>query len=118
MTNRHALDALRNILLCEPAVSRAVVVSGTSSQQEAIVAPSGAPAVTAMADLGVDATVADRVLNHVGAGTMGTVKRVYQRSELLDQRRDALERWSVYAINAAVPGASLNAGGQQRPSSN
>jgi integrase len=63
-------------------------------------------AVTAMADLGVDATVADRVLNHVGAGTMGTVKRVYQRSELLDQRKDALERWSAYVVKAALPGAS------------
>ena len=63
-------------------------------------------AVTAMADLGVDATVADRVLNHVGAGTMGTVKRVYQRSELLDQRRDALEKWSAYVIKAAFPPAA------------
>ena len=62
-------------------------------------------AVTAMADLGVDATVADRVLNHVGAGTMGTVKRVYQRSELLDRRRDALEKWSAYVIKAAFPPA-------------
>jgi integrase len=61
-------------------------------------------AVTAMADLGVDATVADRILNHVGAGTMGTVKRVYQRSELLDQRKDALERWSEYLVQACPAG--------------
>jgi integrase len=50
--------------------------------------------VSAMVDLGVDATTADRCLNHTGAATMSTVQRVYQRSDLLDQRRDALEKWA------------------------
>ena len=49
--------------------------------------------VTAMADLGIDATTADRCLNHTGAATMSTVQRVYQRSDLLDQRRHAMEAW-------------------------
>ena len=67
-------------------------------------------AVTAMADLGVDATVADRVLNDVGAGTMGTVKRVYERSELLDHRRARSREWSEYVIKAAIAPARARQG--------
>ena len=52
--------------------------------------------VTHAADMGVDPTVADRVLNHVAAGFMGTVQRVYQRSELLKQRRHALDAWAAH----------------------
>jgi integrase len=51
--------------------------------------------VTAMVDLGIDATTADRCLNHTGAATMSTVQRVYQRSDLLDQRRHAMEAWAL-----------------------
>ncbi|WP_368073704.1 tyrosine-type recombinase/integrase [Sulfitobacter sp. JL08] len=45
-------------------------------------------------DRGVDAVVADRCLNHAAAGTQSTVMRIYQRSEMLDQRRAALDIWS------------------------
>ena len=51
--------------------------------------------VTAMVDMGIDATTADRCLNHTGAATMSTVQRVYQRSDLLDQRRHAMEAWAL-----------------------
>ena len=44
--------------------------------------------------LRVDPAVADRCLNHVGAGTTSTVARIYARSEMYDQRRDALNRWA------------------------
>jgi integrase len=49
-------------------------------------------------DMGIDATVADRVLNHVAAGSLSTVQRVYQRSEMLNQRRDALEAWGQHVM--------------------
>lgn len=51
--------------------------------------------VSHMADMGVDALVADRILNHVASSTMGVVQRTYQRSNMLAQRREALERWAV-----------------------
>ena len=51
--------------------------------------------VTAMVDMGIDATTADRCLNHTGAATMSTVQRGYQRSDLLDQRRHAMEAWAL-----------------------
>jgi integrase len=49
--------------------------------------------VSAMVDLGIDATTADRCLNHTGASTMSTVQRIYQRSDLLDARRRAMDAW-------------------------
>lgn len=52
--------------------------------------------VSAMVDFGIDATTADRCLNHTGAATMSTVQRVYQRSDLLDQRRAAMEKWAKH----------------------
>ena len=51
--------------------------------------------VSHMADMGVDPLVADRILNHVASSTMGVVQRTYQRSNMLPQRRDALERWAI-----------------------
>jgi integrase len=59
---------------------------------------------TCAADMGINATVADRVLNHVAAGSMSTVLRVYQRSEMLDQRRHALDTWAAYILSAAGEG--------------
>jgi integrase len=44
--------------------------------------------------LHIDPAVADRCLNHVGAGTTSTVSRIYSRNELFDQRRDALAKWA------------------------
>lgn len=52
--------------------------------------------VSTMVDFGIDAITADRCLNHTGAATMSTVQRVYQRSDLLDQRRNAVEQWGQY----------------------
>ncbi len=49
---------------------------------------------TIAADNGVDPHVADRCLNHTGAGTTSTVARVYQRSEFLEQRREAMNIWN------------------------
>ena len=37
--------------------------------------------------------VADRILNHVASSTLGTVQRVYQRSQMLNERRTALVLW-------------------------
>ena len=61
--------------------------------------------VSAMVDLGIDATTADRCLNHTGAATMSTVQRVYQRSDLLDQRRHALQRWA-HELAGVIDGES------------
>ena len=52
--------------------------------------------VSEMADLGIDPTIADRCLNHTAAATMSTVQRVYQRSDLLDQRRSTLNVWAQH----------------------
>lgn len=50
---------------------------------------------TAACDLlDVDPAVADRCLNHVGASTTSTVARVYGRSELFAQRKEAVTRWA------------------------
>lgn len=57
------------------------------------------------ADNGIDPAVADRVLNHVGAGTLGTVQRVYQRSALLEPRRHALDAWGQHLASRATKGA-------------
>ena len=57
--------------------------------------------VSHAADMGIDAIVADRVLNHSAAATMSVVQRVYQRSEMLDQRRHALEAWGARVLEIA-----------------
>lgn len=49
--------------------------------------------VSHMADNGVDALVADRILNHVASSTLGTVQRTYQKSQMLPQRQAALDKW-------------------------
>ena len=66
--------------------------------------------VSAMVDIGIDATTADRCLNHTGAATMSTVQRVYQRSDLLDPRRRAMDAWGrrvEQILNGASPGANV-----------
>jgi integrase len=57
--------------------------------------------VSRCVDFGLDATVVDRVLNHVASSTMSTVARVYQQSEMIEQRRHALEAWSDWVIKSA-----------------
>jgi integrase len=44
-------------------------------------------------ELGVDAAVADRILNHVASATTSKIMRVYNKSELFEQRRTALRAW-------------------------
>lgn len=57
-------------------------------------------ATIASDELGIDRAVADRCLNHVGASTTSTISRVYARSELFDQRREALRAWSDAVLTA------------------
>lgn len=44
--------------------------------------------------LGVDAHVADRILNHVATATTSKVMRIYNRAELFEPRRSALVTWA------------------------
>jgi integrase len=44
--------------------------------------------------LNVDAMVADRILNHVASATTSKIMRVYNKSELFDQRKAALCVWA------------------------
>jgi integrase len=46
-------------------------------------------------ELGVDAAVADRILNHVASATTSKIMRVYNKSELFEQRRQALLAWEA-----------------------
>lgn len=59
-------------------------------------------ATVAVDVLHLDAVVVDRCLNHVAAGTSSVVARVYQRSEMLDQRRIALTSWARLVIGSAL----------------
>jgi integrase len=52
-------------------------------------------ATTGMAGLEVREEVADKVLNHVG-GKISGVKRIYNRFQYLNERREALEKWASY----------------------
>src|SRR4030095_16361080 len=51
--------------------------------------------VSGMAALGVAPHVADKILNHQ-SGTISGVAAVYQRHELLAERKDALNRWGTH----------------------
>jgi integrase len=51
--------------------------------------------VTDMAELGVRPDVIEMVVNHI-SGHRGGVAGIYNRSELLTERRAALERWSAH----------------------
>ena len=44
-------------------------------------------------ELGIDAAIADRILNHVASATTSKIMRVYNKSELFEQRRRALFAW-------------------------
>lgn len=52
-------------------------------------------AATVMADIGASRDVVEKILNHT-SGTRGGVAGIYNRSELLDERRIALEMWAKY----------------------
>ena len=51
--------------------------------------------VTGLAELRVPVDVIEKTVNHL-SGTRGGVAGVYNRSELLDERRAALERWAAH----------------------
>ncbi|WP_166037888.1 integrase family protein [Sphingosinicella sp. YJ22] len=58
--------------------------------------------------LGVDAAVADRILNHVATATTSKIMRVYNRSELFEQRRNALSAWESLLRTKVVGGMPDN----------
>jgi integrase len=52
-------------------------------------------AVTGMAELGIRPDVIELTVNHV-SGSRGGIAGVYNRSELMDERKAALERWASH----------------------
>lgn len=52
-------------------------------------------AATLMAEFGVPRDVVEKILNHT-SGTRGGVAGTYNRSELLEERRVALDLWAIY----------------------
>jgi integrase len=52
-------------------------------------------AVTGMGELGIRTDVIELVVNHV-SGSRGAIAGVYNRSQLLEERREALERWAKH----------------------
>lgn len=71
-------------------------------------------ATIACEDLAVDAAVADRILNHVASSTTSKIMRTYNKSELFDARRQALNAWADY-LSANV--ARLGAVSEELPAS-
>jgi integrase len=63
-------------------------------------------AVTGMAELGIRPDVIELAVNHV-SGHRGGIAGVYNRSELLSERRAALERWAAH-VQALVTGRVAN----------
>jgi integrase len=59
-------------------------------------------AVTEMGELGIRPDVIELVVNHISGHRAG-IAGVYNRSELLTERRDALERWAVH-VDGLVSG--------------
>ena len=62
--------------------------------------------VTHLAELGIRPDVIELTVNHAG-GSRGGIAGVYNRSELLDERRAALERWAAH-VDRLVGGAAAN----------
>jgi integrase len=58
--------------------------------------------VTGMAELGIQPHVIKKILNHV-SGHQAGVAGTYNRSELMDERRAALERWSQHVAGILLP---------------
>ena len=59
-------------------------------------------AVTCMAELGIRPDVIELVVNHV-SGSRSGIAGVYNKSELLEERREALERWSRHLQSIVLP---------------
>lgn len=62
-------------------------------------------AVTGMAELGVRPDVIELCVNHV-SGSRGGIAGVYNQSELLPERKAALERWSAHVAGLVSGGMS------------
>jgi len=62
-------------------------------------------AATAMSEMGFSVQVVERVLNHRGMSRSGIVG-IYQRSELLPERKAAIEAWAA-KVEALVSGTAL-----------
>lgn len=60
-------------------------------------------AVTGMAELGIRPDVIEVVVNHV-SGTRAGVAGTYNRSTLLPERREALERWEAHVLKVVEAG--------------
>ena len=58
--------------------------------------------VSGMVELGVGVDVVELVVNHV-SGTRGGVAGVYNKSELMPERREALERWARHVACLVSP---------------
>jgi integrase len=58
--------------------------------------------VTALAGMGFQPHVCDRILNHVTGAIQG-VAAVYQRHEFLAERKAALDAWAAQVVAAAEP---------------
>lgn len=67
--------------------------------------------VSTLGDHGWDLAVVDRLLNHASSASMGGVLGVYQRSELWQQQRQAVEAWAdlLLAEVGRLQGAPLQA---------
>jgi hypothetical protein len=61
--------------------------------------------VTGLADLGIRPDVIEMAVNHA-SGLRGGVAGVYNKSELLPQRRAALERWAAHVEGLVAGKAS------------
>lgn len=58
--------------------------------------------------LGIEAAVADRILNHVASATTSKIMRVYNRSEMFEQRRNALCAWASLLQSTVVADSGTN----------
>jgi len=52
--------------------------------------------------LGIPPHVADRILNHVATATRSKIMRVYNKSELFEPRRQALNQWAELIDNRVI----------------
>ena len=58
--------------------------------------------VTGMVELRVPPHVVEVTVNHIG-GTRSGVAGTYNRSELMDERKEALERWATHVAGMVTP---------------
>ncbi|CAN5258752.1 site-specific integrase [soil metagenome] len=66
--------------------------------------------------LGIDAAVADRILNHVATATRSKVMRIYNRSEQYEPRKQALAAWADLLEREVIKPGAKDLGRKQRAS--